>query len=575
MPALYRKYRPQKFADVVGQNHVKITLQHQLERGEVAHAYLLTGPRGLGKTTLARIFSKAINCEKRGAGESEPCNDCDSCREIDDNRSLDVMEIDAASHTGVDNVRENIIDNARFNPVRRKFKVFIIDEVHMLSTAAFNALLKTLEEPPAYVVFVLCTTEIHKLPATIISRCQRFDLKKIPAPLMIERLETLVAAEKKSVVRPVIEQVVRIAGGCVRDAESLLTKILALGDEITVENAQIVLPRSDFGRAIELIEFIADRNPAAGIELINNLIDEGVSVPSFTDDLLELLRRLLLAKTDIKLASYGVALVDDEIQQLERLSTRYTTSEIITLLELTAAAREQLKTAAITQLPLEIAIVKATQAPEPRFDSPSVPQHPSAGQRIASTLKPIKDQGEKVGAKVDQMVAHIKEQLKPAPTVEPVTIVESIVTTTESVAPVLEDTDVVTDESVQADLPAQAGGEAVDIKIITSKWSTIVDALLERNYTLASMLKISEPKRCDGNILIVGVKNSFYKERLEQASATQVIKEVIFKVTGASVGLKGVVVESLNEAPVQSQITLEDIKPAASADVVQDVIGLF
>src|SRR3989344_5558425 len=184
---LYRKYRPQTFAEVVGQNHIKTTLQNELEKDKIAHAYLFSGPRGLGKTTMARLFAKAVNCLTRKSGQSEPCNQCNSCQEVITGRSLDVIEIDAASHTGVDNVRENIIENSRFTPTSRKFKVFIIDEVHMLSTSAFNALLKTLEEPPEHAIFILATTEIHKVPETIVSRCQHFDFHKVPTADIVKR----------------------------------------------------------------------------------------------------------------------------------------------------------------------------------------------------------------------------------------------------------------------------------------------------------------------------------------------------------------------------------------------------
>ncbi len=192
--AIYIKYRPALFEDLVGQNHIKVTLQNEIENNRIAHAYLFSGPRGVGKTTTARLLAKAINCEDKKT--TEACDKCSFCKEINAKRSMDVIEIDAASHTGVDNVRENIIENSRFTPQHLKYKVFIIDEVHMLSLSAFNALLKTLEEPPEHVIFILATTEIHRVPETIISRCQRFDFKRVNIDDLISRLKYIAGKEK-------------------------------------------------------------------------------------------------------------------------------------------------------------------------------------------------------------------------------------------------------------------------------------------------------------------------------------------------------------------------------------------
>ena len=293
--ALYRKYRPQTFNDLTGQNHIRVTLENELAGNTVAHAYLFTGPRGVGKTSLARIFAKALNCLKRQAGESEPCNACEACLEQTAGRSLDVIEIDAASNTGVDNVRENVIEHVRFAPTSRRYKVFIIDEVHMLSTSAWNALLKTLEEPPAHAVFIMATTEIHKVPATIISRCQRFDFKRIPFESMVERLKHMAAGEGVAVDAAVIEAVARLGDGCLRDAESLLEQVLSLDEKkIGLAEAALVLPRSNAQLVVEFVDALADRQGGRAVELVNRLVEEGIDLQQFTNETIEYLRTLLM-----------------------------------------------------------------------------------------------------------------------------------------------------------------------------------------------------------------------------------------------------------------------------------------
>ena len=252
---IYRKYRPKTFAKVMGQKPIKITLQNEIKSISMAHAYLFVGPRGTGKTTLARLFARSLNCLNRLEKESEPCNECQACKLILDNRSLDVIEMDAASHTGVDNVRENIITASQVPPFNKEgYKIFVIDEVHMLSKSAFNALLKTLEEPPAKVIFILATTEIHKVPETIISRCQRFDFKKIPQKDIMQRLNEIIEWEKISIPENILMEIARKSEGCLRDAESLLGQISSLANgNITEELASLVLPRSHWQEIDNLI----------------------------------------------------------------------------------------------------------------------------------------------------------------------------------------------------------------------------------------------------------------------------------------------------------------------------------
>lgn len=315
MSVLYRNYRPQKFSDILGQNHLKISLQNEIVSNSLAHAYLFCGPRAVGKTSMARVLAQAVNCEKRKENQYEPCGECGACLSIRQGRALDVIEIDAASNTGVDNVRDNIISSVRVTPSYLKMKVFIIDEVHMLSTQAFNALLKTLEEPPAHIIFILCTTEAHKVPLTIISRCQRFDFKRISQSEVIKKLQKISLQEKVDVDISVLESIAKQSEGHLRDAESLLGQVLALGEnKITSAMAELILPRHNQHEALDLINALYQRDAATAISILNNLAENGINFKNFLADLLLILRKIMLQKLQPGLA---VSLGLDLGEQLE------------------------------------------------------------------------------------------------------------------------------------------------------------------------------------------------------------------------------------------------------------------
>ncbi len=367
MQALYRKYRPQLFSELVDQNYVKVTITNEIAQEKIGHAYLFSGPKAIGKTTLARLLAKAINCEKRKKGEHEPCNKCDSCQEIMEGRSLDLVEIDAASHTGVDNVRENIIAASRIAPSSRKYKVFIIDEAHMLSASAFNALLKTLEEPPQNVVFVLATTELHKVPPTIISRCQRFDFKKILAADIVSRLKLICQKEKKQVSEDVLLDIARQSNGHLRDAESMLGQLLALGNKIDAKLASLVIPRSDYNLVVEYLEYLADKKARSGLELINRLIDEGIDLSKFCLDVIEFLRKALLLKADEKAAGLSLELDQELEKRVKELAGKMEIKKIIAAINLFMEKRREIKFSDIVQLPLEIATIELCEVGEGGF----------------------------------------------------------------------------------------------------------------------------------------------------------------------------------------------------------------
>ena len=358
MNTIYRKYRPQTFADVIGQGHITQTIENELKLGRTAHAYLFSGPRGVGKTTTARLLAKALNCENRTDKKSEPCEKCSSCTEITNGRNIDVIEIDAASHTGVDNVRENIIDNAKFKPTKSKYKIFIIDEVHMLSTSAFNALLKTLEEPPTHVVFILATTELHKLPATIISRCERFNFQKISFDNMLTRLQSILSQEKVKIETAVLKRIINKSDGCLRDAESLLGQILSLGQkEINEKDVSLILPNSNTDSTLQFIENIIAQETSRSLKLLESLVNDGVNLNQFSIDVLEVLRIMMITQIDPN-KNFNLDYSQKEEEKIKKLAKDITAENLITLIEKTLMRKQEIKNSPIPQLPLEMLVIE-------------------------------------------------------------------------------------------------------------------------------------------------------------------------------------------------------------------------
>jgi DNA polymerase-3 subunit gamma/tau len=363
MSSIYRDYRPQKFTDILGQNHLKITLQNELANNSLAHAYLFCGPRAVGKTSMARVLAQAVNCEDRKEGEYEPCGQCASCVSVRGGKALDVMEIDAASNTGVDNVRDNVIASARLFPAYAKMKVFIIDEVHMLSISAFNALLKIIEEPPKHVLFILCTTEVHKVPNTIISRCQRFDFKRISPTEIVKKLSFIARSENIVVEQDVLENVARQSGGHLRDAESLFGQVLALGEKnITLEKAELVLPRYHRHEALALIEALAALKAGDAISIINNLADNGVNFKNFLAEILMLLRKIMLQSVQPGLAEkLGLDLGEQTELKIAQLLKTLSLAHSLRLLKRFILLSKDINTN-LDQLSFEVAVVELSQS---------------------------------------------------------------------------------------------------------------------------------------------------------------------------------------------------------------------
>lgn len=351
---LYRKWRPAVFTDVSGQEHITSTLQNEVSSGRLNHAYLFTGSRGTGKTTCAKILAKAVNCLNPQKGN--PCGECEICKGIDDGSILDIVEMDAASNRKIDDIRQ-IIDEVQFKPAKCKYRVYIVDEVHMLTTEAFNALLKTLEEPPEHVIFILATTEVHKLPQTIRSRCQRFDFHRIPPKAIADRVEYVVSQENAEITESAALMLASVADGALRDALSLLDSCLAVSshiDEEVVRNAAGLVSKTYL---FELATAIINKNPTRSLEIIDRLYSESKDMARLCDELVEHFRALMLIKT-IKNPRDILIMSDDEFEQAVTQSDYLSLADIVFYMDVLSRAYQRMGRGTGDRTELEMALVK-------------------------------------------------------------------------------------------------------------------------------------------------------------------------------------------------------------------------
>ncbi|MBU0624921.1 DNA polymerase III subunit gamma/tau [Patescibacteria group bacterium] len=519
---LYRKYRPQSWSDIAGQDHVKNTLAYEVLSGQIAHAYLLAGPRGVGKTTTARIFAKAVNCLERPADSGEPCNQCTNCLAVTEGGSLDIIEMDAASHTGVDAVRENIIENARFAPVHLKYKVFIIDEVHMLSTSAFNALLKTLEEPPPNVLFLLATTELQKLPATVISRCQRFDLRKISVNAVIKRLQSISTLEEVSVSERVLAEIARHSEGCLRDAEGLLGKLLAVADnqQISDELALAILPRSDWESSAKFVDALLAGATATALATIGEALDAGADIEQLTDEATEILRQTMLVKlAGGKTDAFKVDLDESRLVRIAGWAKVAELPFLIRALEVLLEKRRELKASHPAQLPLELAAVIICQIG-------------TAGQ------------GDNHSGDMDRRTQEAKDNFLPVQNIKSATVTDD--SKLDSVAEKeSEPLEVTANE--QSSEPSTEEEEntaaAATIEEVRSVWLDCVRKVSKVSQSLSFLLGAVKPVEVIGRKVRLGSGFRFYKDKLNDVRTRTVLEEALSGALGRKIIVEGVSLE--------------------------------
>lgn len=521
---LYRKYRPKVFSDVYGQDHVTSTLKNEIKNGRVSHAYLFTGSRGTGKTTCAKILAKAVNCEHNVDGE--PCNECEVCKGLDNGSIYDVVEIDAASNNGVDNIRE-LRDETNYAPSRGKYRVYIIDEVHMLSTGAFNALLKTLEEPPAHVIFILATTEVHKLPATILSRCQRFDFKRIQPETMAVRLKEVAGLEGLNLDDDAAVLIARIADGALRDGLSILDQCAGRSKEINSDLVSEVAGLAGREAMYKLSDCIANSDSNTAMSIISDLYQNSFDMERLCVEMINHFRNFLVAKT-VRKSRELIICTDDEYNTILEASKEFTVESIVFALDLFQNTLVTIKGGASARIEVEMAFIKLC---EPRMD-----------ESIASLLDRVSklENAIKSGVKVQPTQTAVpapkeeyvpKEEPKPQPKAEPtpVPMPEPEPTPVEEEQPVQEQQPVVETPPVEHKTapPVANPNETVEF----TQWGDFMDVLHRTNIPLFGVLSGSKGY-VRGEFFLLDSPNPAVRDFIKLPIHSKSIKAALLEVTG-------------------------------------------
>jgi DNA polymerase-3 subunit gamma/tau len=583
--ALYRRYRSQTFDELIGQEHVVRTLRNAIAEGRVAHAYLFTGPRGVGKTTVARLLAKAVNCTAPLA--ERPCGVCESCRAIAEGRAVDVIEMDAASHTSVEDARE-IIERVQFRPAVARTKVYIIDEVHMLSTAAFNALLKTLEEPPPHALFILATTEVHKVPATILSRCQRFVFNRHTVASIAAHLRSIAAQEGVTLEAGVAEAIARAATGSMRDALSVLDQLMAYGGgTVSLEQVRNLLGAGEMQEVTALADALIAGDLPGALQVIANVAAAGADLRQFTRDLVERLRAVMLLRAGADRSLLDVA--EEEAVQIERQAHSADLGALMRWVKLFSELDYQLRVSSYGQLPLELAVIEAVIAPAPATamaGAPTVasrpvvrperktPPSPPAVQPTTGTsgtppiietaspsgASPVAEPASQPGIPADMATRQTSPPQPVAP--EDPRIQHQAQTRRASELPVE------TGEGVAA-----ANADAAALERIEGLWPAIVRDVRVHNKTLQALLNSgARPVDVKDDTLILEVPSEWLMNQLEKPAMRQIVEQVISKHMGTMFSIRCVVEAQRRENPGALR---EQIRVTRKDPLVRAALNIF
>ncbi|MCS7250831.1 MAG: DNA polymerase III subunit gamma/tau [Anaerolineae bacterium] len=498
--ALYRKWRPRRFEEVVGQEHVTRTLRNALRLGRIAHAYLFAGPRGTGKTTTARLLAKAVNCLAESVDE-RPCDGCRICQAVNEGRLIDLIEIDAASNRGIDEIRD-LRERVRFSPSEARYKVYVIDEAHMLTSEAFNALLKTLEEPPPHVIFILATTEPHRIPATILSRCQRFDFRRLSTAEIVRRLEEIVAIEGIAAEPEALTWIARQATGSLRDAVTLLDQLAADAELISVERVQRALGAGRWDLVSQIVEALAERETARGLTLIARAIEEGAHPQQLARQLVEHLRAVMWIQWG---DTETLDLPIEQISAVQRHARAFPPEVLPRLIRLFTAAASDMRAAWQPQLALELAFVEASiacqqaqttrMAPAPTPASPPPVALPSA---IAGTPP------------------------SPAPTVAP---------------------------------KAETASGSLTLEALRERWASILKAVRAQSLPTEALLKSCVLHSVEGNTVVLIWPSELLREKFQdpRTKAQALVEDILSHTFGFPVMIQNIVARKTRRRPLATE----------------------
>jgi DNA polymerase-3 subunit gamma/tau len=520
--SLYRKWRPLHWDQVIGQEHVVQTLRNAVSADRVAHAYLFSGPRGTGKTSTARILAKAVNCLENELA-SRPCNQCAHCQAVNQARFLDLIEIDAASNTSVDDVRD-LRDKINFSPNQGRYKVYIIDEVHMLSTAAFNALLKTLEEPPQHAIFILATTEVHKIPATVLSRCQRHEFRRIPVKEIISNLQAMADEEKIQVDSDALSLVARQATGSMRDAISLLDQLASTGKNITLQLAQDVLGTATSQAVIDVIEAMIKCQSTQGLEVIHRSLDSGTDPRQFARQIVDYLRSLLLVMMG---NASQVDATAESRNLLAQHAQAFTVTELLRVIQAFNQAATETRSSWLPTLPIEMAFIEAiTLAGESgsNASAPDMPANPVTIQKI----NPVED--------------------KPASSKSSPSVSKT------------ENTEI-------------SSADASANQRLNNRWDQLISRVREQNPKLSGVLNSAKLRVLKGNVLTLGFNGDFYLKTLENPASLALIKNLLKQVMEMEIDVQAVLVSGKKSTP-PADVDSDGMVASALRDLGGEIVDI-